>query len=607
MINKRKKLIFIFLLCYFMFATTLGSAEIEKKTFTADQLYTRTFTNLLLDDPEVVAQIGLSNHPIFKLYNGELTNVSPQQQQKKITNFEKDLCLLTMINTDNLDNNDQLSYDIYKWYLQNEINGKAFLFYNYPINHYDGIQKELLEFFITTHIISDRNSSENYVQRLGKVNAKFNGLLEGLVLREKKGILPPTFVLEKTLIEMKHFISPEPQENILITSFIKKLDNSVLSKKDKAELITKATYQVQTSVYPAYQKIITYIETLLKKSSPAVGVWKHPEGNAYYRYKLRTYTTTNLTPMQIHQLGLVEVNRIKKEMTETIHLLGYTNINPGEFMKALAKDNRFKYTDTKEGRALIIQDYQLAIYENNRNTEACFRFRPQGNVEVKPVPEFNENSSPLAYLLPISPDGLRPSTLYINLGKIDDLLKYNTPSLAAHESIPGHHIQRGIQRQLQNVPLFRKILPFPAFAEGWAMYAEQLAWEQNTEKDPYDNLGRLQTELWRAVRLVVDTGIHDQHWTKEEALTYMVKNTGMPKNAVEIEIDRYIIDPGQACAYKIGMIKMLELREKAKKELGKNFNIVEFHHAILKNGAMPLEILEKQIDQYINTKKQACI
>lgn len=598
----KKKRIFVLFICFISFSIIFGYNAVWGNSVTLEELYTRTFINLLKDDPELLTIIGLSENSIFNSYSGELTDVSPKQQKKKMDDFENDIRLLKTFNIENLKEEEKLSYDIYKWYFQNEIDGKKFMYYDYPVNQYEGIQNKLPEFLTTIHSVSDKQSAEKYVERLSKVNVKFEGLIEGLKLREEKGIIPPKFVLEKVIKEMRSFIAPEPKNNILITSFVKKVDKTNLDEKEKMELSNKAEYQVATSVYPAYKNLIVNMERLIKKANNDAGVWKFSDGDAYYAYKLKAYTTTSLTPEQIHQIGLDEVARIEKEMKDTINKLGYTDVEAGEFMKNISKENRFKYPDTEEGRRAVIEDYKVAIVENNRNVEDCFDLKPKGEIEVRPVPEFKQNTSELAYFMPTSSDGLRPSILYINLGKMEDILKYNTKSLAAHEGIPGHHIQRGIQRQLKNVPMFRKAVPFTAFAEGWAMYSEQLSWEQSYEKDSYNNLGRLQTELWRAVRLVVDTGIHYKRWTREQAIHYMVKTTGMPQNAVGIEVERYIVDPGQACAYKIGMLKFLELRQKAKQTLGERFNIKEFHNAVLKNGAMPLAILEKQVDQYINSK-----
>lgn len=601
--TKFKKTLSPLLLIFLVFGIVFTYKFMFGKPFTLDQLYMRTFIKLLKDDPEVLSQLGLVNNSVFDFYSDDLTDVSPQQQKKVHKIYNNDLKFLRTYDTKNMNEEDKLSYDIFEWYLQNKVDGEKFMYHNYPVNQYEGVQNQVLEVLTSVHSITDKKSAKNYIERLSKVNSKFDGLIEGLGLRKEMGIIPPAFILQNVLEQTRDFISCEPENNILMSSFIKKLDNiKNLDYKEKDDLCRKVEYQIKNCVYPSYKKLIEYVEVLKESANDDAGVWKLPDGDKYYEYRVKSFTTTNLTPEQIHKIGIDEVARIENEMGEIINNLGYKDISPGEFMKKLSKDNKFKYNDTEEGRLTVIRDYKAAISEIEGNVFSCFDMRPRGGVEVEPVPEFKQHTSPLAYTIPVSSDGSRPSTLYINLGKMDDILNYNIKSLAAHETIPGHHIQRGIQRQLKGVPKFRKAVPFTAFADGWAMYAEQLSWEKNLAKDPYDNLGRLQMELWRAVRLVVDTGIHYKRWTREQALNYMAKTTGMPENTVEIEIDRYIVDPGQACAYKIGMLKFLELRQKARMELGEKFDIKEFHTTVLKNGAMPLEILEQQVDKYIKSK-----
>jgi uncharacterized protein (DUF885 family) len=272
-------------------------------------------------------------------------------------------------------------------------------------------------------------------------------------------------------------------------------------------------------------------------------------------------------------------------------------------MKQVSEDPKFYYPDTDQGREQILKDYQEIIDEINRGIDSAFNIRPKMGVEVKRIPEFKEKTSPGAYYEPPALDGSRPGAFYANLYDIKATPKYSMRTLAYHEAIPGHHFQIAIQQELEDIPMFRKFAPFTAYVEGWALYAEYLAWEMGFQSNPMDNLGRLQAELFRAVRLVVDTGIHAKRWTREQAIDYMLKNTGMAESDVIAEIERYIVMPGQATAYKVGMLKILELREKAKTELGDQFDLAEFHDVILKNGALPLDILERLVNQYIKDKK----
>ncbi|MEO2084243.1 MAG: DUF885 domain-containing protein, partial [Marinoscillum sp.] len=310
-------------------------------------------------------------------------------------------------------------------------------------------------------------------------------------------------------------------------------------------------------------------------------------------------------PEKVHQIGLSEVARIKTEMRDILTTLGYTDTTKqlGEIIQGLNKEERFLYQNNDEGRKEIIEGYNNILDEINDGLDNAFDIRPKASMEVKRVPEFKEEGSAGAYYERPPMDGSRGGIFYANLRDVSETVKFGMKTLAYHEGIPGHHFQIAIQGELKNVPLFRTFPLFTVYTEGWALYAEQLAWELGFYKnDPLGNLGRLQAEMFRSVRLVVDTGIHYKKWTREEAIEYMISNTGMTTGEVVTEIERYIVMPGQACAYKIGMIKILELREKAKQELGNTFDLREFHNVVLKNGAVPLHILEDIVDDYIKTE-----
>jgi uncharacterized protein (DUF885 family) len=357
-------------------------------------------------------------------------------------------------------------------------------------------------------------------------------------------------------------------------------------------------------VFDAYNALILYFEALKSKATTDAGVWKFPDGDAFYQYQLSLMTTTDYTPEEVHQIGLSEVARIKTEMRDILSIQGYadTSREIGKIIQELNKEERFLYQNNDEGRKEILEGYNTILDEINAGLDNAFDIRPKATMEVKRVPEFKEEGSAGAYYTPPAMDGSAGGIFYANLRAVTETVKFGMKTLAYHEGIPGHHFQIAIQGELEDVPIFRTFPLFIAYTEGWALYAEQLAWELGFyENDPFGNLGRLQAEMFRAVRLVVDTGIHYKKWTREEAIEYMIANTGMTTGEVVTEIERYIVMPGQACAYKIGMLKILELREKAKKKLGNQFDLKEFHNVVLKNGAVPLDILEEIIDDYINT------
>ncbi len=311
-----------------------------------------------------------------------------------------------------------------------------------------------------------------------------------------------------------------------------------------------------------------------------------------------------MTADEIHALGLAEVGRIQGEMLNIFAAQGYdTTLSVKDLFDQLAEEERFYYPDSDEGRAQILEDYAKIINEIEGGMAEAFNLMPKAAIEVRRVPEFSEKTAPGAYYNGPSRDGSRPGIFYANLYDIKATPKYGMRTLAYHEGVPGHHFQKALQTELEGVPQFRKEFGLTAFAEGWALYAERLAWEMGYQDDPYDNLGRLQAELMRAVRLVVDTGIHAQRWTREEAIDYMLENTGMAESDVVAEIERYIVIPGQATSYKVGMMELLRLRDEARQALGDDFDIREFHDVVLQNGDLPLIAVRELVVKYIADKQ----
>jgi uncharacterized protein (DUF885 family) len=316
-------------------------------------------------------------------------------------------------------------------------------------------------------------------------------------------------------------------------------------------------------------------------------------------------TTLDLSAREIHEIGLAEVERIGREMDAILRAEGLTEGTIGERVQQLAKRPDQLYPDTEAGREQILADYQAILDEIDPAMDKYFNLRPETGVEVKRVPEFAEETSAGAYYQRPSLDGKRKGTFFANLRDVSEVPKFGMRTLAYHEGIPGHHFQIAITQQLEGIPMFRRLVPFTAYSEGWALYTERLAWEIGFQDDPLDNLGRLQAEMFRAVRLVVDTGMHHKRWTREEAIDYMLANTGMGEGEVEAEIERYLVMPGQALSYKVGMMKILELRERARRELGEDFSLPEFHDQVLGNGALPLTLLERVVDDWIESKRAA--
>ncbi|HET7843166.1 MAG TPA: DUF885 domain-containing protein, partial [Xanthomonadales bacterium] len=452
-----------------------------------------------------------------------------------------------------------------------------------------------------------KGDAEDYVARLRKFPLKFDQVIAGLKIRDEKGVVPPKFVVEKVLVQMRGFVDGGARKNPLYTTFVEKLDTlpaGTIDDATRTRLLADVEKAIDDAVFPAYAQLIAYFEALQPKATRNDGAWSLPEGDAYYAYQVASNTTTDMTPDQIHELGLAEVARIGTEMDAILKEAGYAEGTVGARVRQLGSAPEQLYPDDDAGRAKILADYQAIIDEVSAGLDPYFAVKPVAGVQVKRVPAFAEKTAPGAYYEGPALDGSRPGTFYANLRNVSEIAKFGMRTLAYHEAVPGHHFQIAIAQELKGLPIFRTMVPFTAYAEGWALYAERLAWEAGFEKDPLDNLGRLQAEMFRAVRLVVDTGMHAKHWTREQAIQYMADNTGMGDDEVTAEIERYLVNPGQALAYKVGMLKILELREKARAALGPKFDLREFHDQVLKNGSMPMSILEQVVNDWIAEKRK---
>jgi uncharacterized protein (DUF885 family) len=570
-----------------------------------NHFYEKTFAEVIFSEPELLSSLGLVEQFGYTRHNGKLSDESPAHQQKAIDRWKNDLRQLREYPLDRQSPSQKLSTHVLDWFLERQVEGEKWQFHNYPVNQLFGVQNQFPSFMANTHRLLAKHDCEYYVKRLDALPKKFNQTLESLKVREDKQILPPRFVVEEVLKEMSDFIAKPAAENILATSFktrAAKIDK--LSEAERDDFQKRVEASITGRVYPAYQKLIDYFKRIEPKTTTDDGVWKMPEGDAFYAYTLHENTTTTMKPNDVHDLGLREVARIEAEMRGILDANGFAGTTIGEAMDKLGKDPRFLFSNDDKGRADALAEYKRLIDTATERCKQLFLTAPKAKCEVRRVEAFKEATAPGAYYQGGAMDGSRPGIFFANLRDMNEVPKWSMPTLAYHEGIPGHHWQISIAQELKGVPQFRKVIPFTAYAEGWALYCEwlakQLGWY---EGDPFGDLGRLRDELFRAVRLVVDTGIHAKRWTREQAIAYMREQTGMGEKEVRSEIERYIVNPGQACAYKIGMLKIQELRTRAQQELGDKFDQREFHDTLLKNGSLPLEILEEQVNEYIQRKK----
>lgn len=585
------------------------------KPFNISLFYDRIFLEFVIDDPETVTQIGIP--VLYDMTKDELSDASDAKNREAFEQLKENYEMLQSYDFDSQSPENQLNTKILSWFLGKQVEGEEFFYYGYPVNQMFGVQSNLPSMMESSHKLRDKSDVEAYISRLSKFDTKFEQILEGLKIRENEGIIPPKFVIQRVLNEMRGFAGQQEtdeiqvevenqdpvKQNILFTNFDSKLGEiEGLSDSEKEEYTAQVENEIRTTVFGAYGKLISYFEELDAKATTDDGVWKFKNGDAFYQYQLEQNTTTKYTAEEVHQIGLSEVDRIKSEMYAILESEGYADSTKtiGEIIQAINKEERFLFQNNDEGRKEVIARYNEILEDINNNIDDAFDVRPKASLEVKRVPEFKEEGSAGAYYEQPPMDKSRGGIFYANLRDVTETVKFGMKTLAYHEGVPGHHFQIAIQGELENVPIFRTFGLFTAYVEGWALYSERLAWEMGFyENDPFGNLGRLQAEMFRAVRLVVDTGIHYKRWTREEAIEYMIANTGMTTGEVVTEIERYIVMPGQACAYKIGMMKILELREKAKEQLGDKFDLKQFHNVVLKNGAVPLDILEELIDGYI--------
>lgn len=574
------------------------------KPWSINVFFEKVFIAQALKEPELLTQLRILEGLGLHGHNARVTDASPAHDQQVAAWLHASSDMQHRYDRADLKPSQKLSYDILDWFLKDSIEGERWQHHDYPVNQLTGAQSDLPDLMTTTQQVNNAVDARDYVARLNQFGVKFDGVLESLKLREAKGVLPPRFVVDKTLAQMQGFAGAKAEDNILYKSLETKLGAiKDLPAPQREQLLADAKQAIAQAVVPAYQRLIAYFQRLQGKVTENNGVWSLPQGDEYYAYQVRHHTTADLTPEQIHQLGLSEVARIGQEMDTILRDQGLAEGSVGARIRKLNGDPRFAYPNTDEGRQQALADYQAILDEVAKGLGPHFNKRPKVGVVLQRVPQFKEKTATNAYYQPPPLDGSRPGTFFVNLRDLREVQRFHEHTLTYHEAIPGHHFQIALAQEMTGVPVFRKVVPFTAYVEGWALYAERLGWELGFEKDPFDNLGRLQAEMHRAVRLVVDSGMHYKHWTRERAIDYMIEKTGIPDGDVVTEIERYLVWPGQALAYKVGMLKILELRERAKRDLGARFDIREFHDVVLGSGAMPLSVLEQQVDRWIAASK----
>jgi len=572
-----------------------------------DVFYMRTLIQFSARHPSLMTGMGMLDGTPLDFYSDKLDDFSPAGARRDQAFLEKQVKLLHGYDRNRMTASTGLSYDVMDWFLDDQArSGREFMDYDFPVNQMNGFQSDLPDFLINLHPMKTPKDARNYVKRLSKFGLAVDQEIQGLELRLHDHILAPRWSLQKSLAQMQAFRALPPRENPLYATLEPKLDKMKgLKPADREQILTDVETQITNTVDPAWDRLIMATTRQLAAAGDDDGVWRLPNGDQYYAYCLRHHTTTDLPADTIHAIGLAEVARIQGQMRGILHREGYDPRDLAAAMQHLEKEPRFTYPDNDAGRDSILADYRAILDDANRRVPALFGRLPKAPLTVQRVPPFRENGSAGAYYQPGTLNGSRPGTFYANLRDPAETSRMGMRTLAYHEGIPGHHFQISIQQELKGVPFFRKLIPFTAFAEGWGLYAERVALENGFQPTPYDSLGAYQAELFRAVRLVVDTGIHRDRWTRQQAIDYMVANTGMDSSKVATEVERYIVNPGQACAYKVGQLDILRVRQRAMDALGPRFDLRRFHDVVLTNGSLPLSLLERVVDDWIASEQKA--
>jgi|TARA_R100000655_G_scaffold74530_2_gene113239 uncharacterized protein (DUF885 family) len=580
--------------------TTQNAEQTESEK--ANKLFEDIFMENVMRSPMYQSYLGIKED------QDKWDDISEAAAEEELALQKEHLEQVKAIDESKLNEQTKISWMLMKQKLENEIADYKWRHHNYPVNQMFGMHSSVASLLINQHGISELDDAQDYIARLNGLPGLFDQLAENLELRAEKGIIAPKFVYPYVISDSKNIITGAPfddgEPSALWKDFTSKVEKLELEESQREELLASAEKAMLESVKPAYEGLITAVEGIAEQATTKDGAWKFPDGEAFYNNALKRTTTTDLTAEEIHEIGLSEMERIHEEMRGIMEEVGFEGTLQ-EFFVHMRNSEEFVYPNTEEGRKRYLDEATAYIDNMRGRLDELFIKKPKADLIVKAVEPFREKSAGKAFYQQPSMDGTRPGTYYANLYDMAAMPTYQMEALAYHEGIPGHHMQIAIQQELEGIPKFRRFGRYTAYSEGWGLYTEKLPKEIGLYKDPYSDFGRLAMELWRAVRLVVDTGIHDKKWTREEGIDFYVTNTPNAKSDAVKMVERHIVMPSQATAYKIGMNKILELREKAKSELGDKFDIREFHDVVLGSGPVPLNILEQFVNDYISETKSS--
>ena len=570
-------------------ASAPAAAPVETRSKALAALLNEIWQDHLKHSPEFASLIG------DKRYNDQLTDYSVKEVNASLQRGLDYIQRLGAIDTTGLSDQEKLSSELMMRSLIDAQQAAKFKEWEMPISPVFGFQTSLADLVgqLSFDSVKDYN---DYIERLKKVPVQFGQVMTNLQLGVDERRMPPKESLEKALAQTQGIADQKAEESVFAEP-LKKVPKTI-SASDQKRITTDLMAVIQTQVLPTYQRFARFMKAqYVPYGRKDPGVWAMPNGDAYYAFRIRQITTLDKSAAEIHQIGLDEVKRDEAEMLAIVHQLGFADLK--SFRTALAANPK-EHPQSKEA---LIDAYKGYIAQMQPRLPELFGRLPKAQLEVVPMPTFAEKNSPMAYYNQGTADGTRPGRVDVNLYNFAERSLATVESVAYHEGIPGHHLQISIAQELTGLPEFRKYQDYTAFVEGWALYSERLGKDIGFYKDPYSDYGRLDNDMWRAIRLVVDTGVHSQHWTRQQMVDYFHEHSSLDETNVQSEVDRYIAWPAQALGYKMGQLKILELRDKAKKALGSKFDIKAFHDEVLDSGALPMDVLEQRVDAWIAAQK----
>ncbi len=563
---------------------------VEERSKALAKLLDEIWQDRLKHSPEFASFLG------DKRYNDQWSNYSIEEVNASLARGRAFLDQLAAVDTTGLKPQEILSRDLMIRDLTDAQEGAAFKEWEMPVNQFTGFHTDMVQ-LVSSLSFDTVKDYDDYITRLKKIPTVFSQNLINMQLGMDEGRVPPAYLLEKVVTQTETLASQKPADSPFAEP-LKRFPASIAAA-DRKRITEEMTEAITTSVLPSYQRFARFLKAqYVPAGRKDPGAWALPDGDAYYAYRVRQSTTENKTPEEIHQIGLDEVKRDEAEMTAIVKKLGFNDIK--SFSAAL-KTNPKMHPTSKDA---LLSAYKGYIAQMQPKLPQLFGTLPKAQLEVVPVPEYIEKDQAAAYYNPGSADGKRPGRVYINTYNFADRSLPSVEAVSYHEGIPGHHLQISIAQELTGLPEFRKQEYFTAYTEGWGLYSERLGKDVGFYQDPYSDYGRLEADIWRAIRLVVDTGVHSKHWTRQQMVDFFHDHSSIDETNIQAEVDRYIAWPGQALGYKMGQLKLLELRQKAQTALGPKFDLKGFHDVVLDSGALPMDLLEKQVDAWIASQKK---